>query len=94
MGRWAYYDTDLERLPEGMERIGYDADTQQYTYRDSDGSIWNGASGARYGSLTKVSNGRRTNNTANNSDDSMTVSEYAYLSFGLYTLDLSYAEVR
>lgn len=33
------YDSDEERLPEGMERIGYDADTETYTYRDADGSI-------------------------------------------------------
>ncbi|KAH8895636.1 hypothetical protein GQ53DRAFT_761419 [Thozetella sp. PMI_491] len=55
MGRWAYLDTDEERLPEGMTRIGYDADSQTYTYRDSDGSRWTGAPGNRYGHLSKVS---------------------------------------
>jgi len=54
MGRWSYLDTDEERLPEGMTRIGYDADSQTYTYRDADGSIWEGASGNRYGQLWKV----------------------------------------
>jgi len=79
MGRWAYYDTDSERLPAGMERIGYDADTQEYTYRDSDGSIWRGASGARYGSLTKVSNGRKREYNKTTSVDSTSVSSEAYL---------------
>jgi hypothetical protein len=34
-----------------MQRVGYDADTQQYSYRDHDGSYWEGAPGARYGVL-------------------------------------------
>lgn len=56
MSRWSHYDTDEERLPEGMTRVGYDADTQVYTYRDADGSYWEGAPGSQYGRLTKVSN--------------------------------------
>ncbi|KAH8675380.1 hypothetical protein BX600DRAFT_507624 [Xylariales sp. PMI_506] len=55
MGRWSQYDTDEERLPEGMTRIGYDADEQTYTYRDSDGSIWESVPGSRYGPLTRIS---------------------------------------
>jgi hypothetical protein len=55
MGRFSHYDTDEERLPEGMQRIGYDADTEIYTYRDADGSIWEGPPGSRYGHLTRVS---------------------------------------
>ncbi|KAK7749332.1 hypothetical protein SLS62_008183 [Diatrype stigma] len=55
MGRWSQYDTDEERLPEGMQRIGYDADTETYTYRDADGSTWEGAPGNQYGRLTRVS---------------------------------------
>jgi hypothetical protein len=51
MGRWAYTDEDEGRLPAGMVRIGYDADDQTYTYRDSDGSIWQGDSGCHYGTL-------------------------------------------
>lgn len=57
MSRFSRYDTDDERLPEGMERVGYDADTQTYTYRDSDGSYWEGAPGNQYGQLTQVSGG-------------------------------------
>lgn len=54
MGRWAYLDTDEERLPEGMRRVGYDARTQTYTYRDADGSAWEGVPGARYGRLQRA----------------------------------------
>lgn len=54
--RYAEYDTDEERLPEGMQRVHYDADTQVYTFRDADGSLWEGPPGCRYGHLTKVSN--------------------------------------
>lgn len=57
MSRFSRYDTDEERLPEGMERVGYDADTQIYTFRDADGSYWEGAPGCQYGRLTKVSDG-------------------------------------
>ncbi|KAH6663267.1 hypothetical protein F5X68DRAFT_225763 [Plectosphaerella plurivora] len=52
MSRFSRYDTDEERLPEGMERIGYDADTQTYTYRDSTGRTYEGAPGATYGHLS------------------------------------------
>ncbi|KIY49735.1 hypothetical protein FISHEDRAFT_72369 [Fistulina hepatica ATCC 64428] len=33
--RWACYDDDFYRLPNGIERIGYDADTGRYTYRET-----------------------------------------------------------
>jgi hypothetical protein len=55
--RWSELDTDLERLPEGMVRIGYDSDTQTYTFRDSDGSIWEGAPGCEFGLMRRVSFG-------------------------------------
>lgn len=43
---------DEHRLPHGMERVGYDADTQTYTYRDrAEGRYYEGESGARYGVL-------------------------------------------
>ena len=54
MSRFSRYDTDEERLPEGMSRVGYDADTQVYTFRDSDGSYWESAPGNQYGNLTRV----------------------------------------
>ena len=55
MNRWAHLDTDAERLPEGMKRVGYDANTQTYTYEDARGSPWEGAPGAQYGRLRRAS---------------------------------------
>lgn len=37
-----------------MQRVGYDADTQVYTYQDADGSVWEGDEGNRYGQLRRV----------------------------------------
>ncbi|KAH8833780.1 hypothetical protein DL96DRAFT_1578376 [Flagelloscypha sp. PMI_526] len=54
MGRWTQYDEDDYRLPEGMKRVGYDADTQQYTYKDSAGQAWQGEPRAQYGTLNRV----------------------------------------
>ncbi|KAF2476851.1 uncharacterized protein BDR25DRAFT_300012 [Lindgomyces ingoldianus] len=51
MGRWVDQDGDAERLPEGFTRIGYDADTQTYTYQDANGRTWEGEEGNRYGRL-------------------------------------------
>jgi len=36
-----------------MTRIGYDSDTGRYTFRDKDGSIWEGPEGAEYGEMRK-----------------------------------------
>ncbi|KAF3357598.1 hypothetical protein VDGD_01171 [Verticillium dahliae] len=57
MSRFSQYDTDEERLPEGVTRTGYDADTQTYSYRNSEGNHWEGAPGNRYGRLTQGSHG-------------------------------------
>ncbi|KAI5120839.1 hypothetical protein M0805_007026 [Coniferiporia weirii] len=54
MGRWTQYDEDDYRLPEGMTRVGYDADTQKYTFKDQNGNYWEGLAGAEYGELRKV----------------------------------------
>ncbi|PAV22072.1 carbohydrate-binding module family 50 [Pyrrhoderma noxium] len=54
MGRWTQYDEDDYRLPEGMKRIGYDSDTQKYTFKDQNGDLWEGPEGAEFGELTKV----------------------------------------
>jgi hypothetical protein len=44
---------DEARLPEGMKRIGYDADTEIYTFEDTaTGRIYESAPGNRYGLLT------------------------------------------
>lgn len=66
MSRFSHYDTDEERLPEGMQRVGYDADTQVYTFRDADGSYWESAPGCQYGRLTRVSGAR---NSSSSDDD-------------------------
>jgi len=68
MNRWAREDSDEGRLPEGMERVGYDADTQTYSYRDSDGSYWEGDPGATYGVLHR-SGTRRQPMTIDNERD-------------------------
>lgn len=52
--RFAEYDNDEDNLPLGMTRIGYDADTETYTFSSADGSIWEGSPGSRYGNLTRV----------------------------------------
>lgn len=57
MSRFLRYDSDEDRLPEGMRRIGYDADTQVYTFQDGDGSYWESAPGCQYGQLTRVGDG-------------------------------------
>ncbi|OAK93834.1 hypothetical protein IQ06DRAFT_298966 [Phaeosphaeriaceae sp. SRC1lsM3a] len=54
MGRFTDIDEDEARLPEGMQRVGYDADTERYTFRDADGSLWESAPGSRYGELRPV----------------------------------------
>jgi hypothetical protein len=52
---------DEERLPEGVERVGYDADTQTYTFLDrTTGRHYESAPGARYGVLNPVGVQNRT----------------------------------
>ena len=36
-----------------MKRIGYDANTVRYCFRDQDGSVWQGAEGSEYEEMTK-----------------------------------------
>lgn len=40
-------------MPEGMKRIGYDADGGRYYFQDSDGSFWRGSEGSEFGELTR-----------------------------------------
>ncbi|KAF8062376.1 hypothetical protein FPV67DRAFT_268316 [Lyophyllum atratum] len=54
MGRWTQFEEDSYRLPEGMKRIGYDADTKVYTFRDRNGALYLGEPEAHYGTLTPV----------------------------------------
>ncbi|KAG5984815.1 hypothetical protein E4U55_003033 [Claviceps digitariae] len=57
MSRPSACDSDQDRLPEGMRRVGYDADTQVYTFQDGDGSYWESVPGCQYGQLTRVAGG-------------------------------------
>ena len=54
MGRWTRYEEEAQRLPEGMKRIAYDADTRIYTFRDRDGKLYRSAPGEEYGRLVPV----------------------------------------
>ena len=45
---------DAYRLPEGMRRVAYDADTQRYTFRDRSGQLYQSAPGEEYGVLKPV----------------------------------------
>jgi hypothetical protein len=45
---------DEYRLPEGMGRMGYDADTGKYIYEDQDGSTWEGVEAASLGPRCKI----------------------------------------
>ncbi|KIK61403.1 hypothetical protein GYMLUDRAFT_132902, partial [Collybiopsis luxurians FD-317 M1] len=58
MGRWTQYSEDAARLPEGFQRVAYDADTQRYTFKDREGTLYQSAPGESYGKLTPVSSGR------------------------------------
>ncbi|KAH7886341.1 carbohydrate-binding module family 50 protein [Phlebopus sp. FC_14] len=46
---------DDYRLPEGMKRVGYDADTGRYYFRDREGLFYQGPEGSQFGELTQVS---------------------------------------
>ncbi|KAK0446960.1 uncharacterized protein EV420DRAFT_883166 [Desarmillaria tabescens] len=54
MSRWSQHAEDSRRLPEGFQRIGYDADTMQYTFTDTHGKLYRSAPGEEYGTLTPV----------------------------------------
>ncbi|KAK6953110.1 hypothetical protein Daesc_005410 [Daldinia eschscholtzii] len=67
MGRWSHLDTDEERLPHGVKRIGYDADDQEYTFFDtSDGSIW---IGGQYSPLKCISRPEQVVSSSDGSKD-------------------------
>lgn len=53
--RFTQDNEDATRLPEHMVRVGYDADTSQYTFRDShDGTLYTSEPGSEYGTLHPV----------------------------------------
>ncbi|KAM0243944.1 hypothetical protein ACHAP5_006707 [Fusarium lateritium] len=43
-----------ERLPEGMKKVGYDADEQVYTFKDVNGTLWKSKPGSKHGKLTRA----------------------------------------
>ena len=49
------FHKDVERLPEGFKRIGYDSDTAKFTFRDGNGQLYQSEAGADYGILTPMS---------------------------------------
>ena len=51
-----------------MDRVGYDADTQTYTYQDEEGNYWQGEPGVQYGRLQRTgTTGRFQHNHATSS---------------------------
>ncbi|KAJ3746379.1 hypothetical protein DFH05DRAFT_1484981 [Lentinula detonsa] len=59
MSRFTQYAEDASRLPEGFQRIAYDADTQRYTFKDRKGALYQSAPGESYGKLSPLSDGTR-----------------------------------
>ncbi|KAJ9663967.1 hypothetical protein H2198_000470 [Neophaeococcomyces mojaviensis] len=58
MPRYINYDDDSDdesRLPEGFQRIGYDADTREYTFKAPNGQVYKSSPGNRYGPLFPTS---------------------------------------
>ncbi|KAF7977020.1 hypothetical protein HWV62_4968 [Athelia sp. TMB] len=55
MGRWTQYDEDEYRLPHGMKRVGYDADSGRYFFKDSEGQMYQGAEGAEFSEMVPIS---------------------------------------
>ncbi|KJA25223.1 hypothetical protein HYPSUDRAFT_64809 [Hypholoma sublateritium FD-334 SS-4] len=49
--RWTQHEEDSCRLPEGFRRIGYDADTRRYLFKDKHGALYQGEPGAEYGTM-------------------------------------------
>ncbi|KAF8635555.1 hypothetical protein AX15_000208 [Amanita polypyramis BW_CC] len=55
MGRWSQHEEDTHRLPEGLVRVAYDTDTNQYTFRDTrTGKLYRSPPGEAYGKLYPV----------------------------------------
>ncbi|KAH9969115.1 hypothetical protein BC827DRAFT_315626 [Russula dissimulans] len=67
MGRWTQYDEDSYRLPEGMRRVGYDADSGRYYFSDVRGGAWEGQPHAYYGEMRRVSNSSTATTTTTTS---------------------------
>ncbi|KAJ7731201.1 hypothetical protein B0H16DRAFT_1583835 [Mycena metata] len=68
MGRWTQHDEDSTRLPEGMERVGYDSDTGRY-YFSGGGRVWQGAQGAQFSEMTRVDDAGSTSSPSHPQDE-------------------------
>ncbi|KAH7903326.1 hypothetical protein BJ138DRAFT_164523 [Hygrophoropsis aurantiaca] len=55
MHSFTQFDEDSYRLPEGVKRIAYDADTERYTFRDRSGQLYQNSPGENYGNLIAIS---------------------------------------
>lgn len=56
--KWEHDGDDARIAPCGSVRVGYDADTQTYTYRHPNGDYYEGPPGSEYGPLRLVSSRR------------------------------------
>lgn len=54
MGRWSQFNEDSTRLPVGITRIAYDADTTRYMFQDMHGRRYIGAPGEEYGVMVPI----------------------------------------
>ncbi|KAF8589877.1 hypothetical protein K439DRAFT_1628406 [Ramaria rubella] len=63
-----YEDDDASRLPPGMKRVGYNADTERYTFQQGD-DLWVGEPGSLYGGTLKWA-GKAPENNGPSSDTS------------------------
>src|SRR5579863_7814682 len=54
LSRYNYQNQqDDYRLPEGFKRVGYDADSGKYFFRDKEGQLWEGQEGEHFGEMTR-----------------------------------------
>jgi hypothetical protein len=58
---------DASHLPPGMKRVGYDTDTERYTFRQGD-DLWLGEPGSFYGGELKWA-GRASDADSEDNDD-------------------------
>ncbi|TFK25415.1 hypothetical protein FA15DRAFT_668487 [Coprinopsis marcescibilis] len=54
--RWTQKDEDSNRLPEGVKRVAYDADSSKYTFKDRKGTLYTNDAGDQYGHLKPILN--------------------------------------
>jgi hypothetical protein len=57
--RVSFANSGQERAPEGMELVGYDSESERYTWKDlSDDSLWVSPPKTKYGKMTPSMNTR------------------------------------